>query len=82
MSRLTRRSEATELTGSVITDSLAINPPALAERLESALARLETALAAKEAENLRLRHIAAAAAAALADLDALIDDAPPLRRVG
>jgi hypothetical protein len=35
---------------------------------------LEQLLAAGEAENLRLRRIEAAAAAALADLDALIGD--------
>lgn len=45
------------------------------ERLEEVLERLETALAAREAENMRLRRIEAAATAALADLDALIGEA-------
>nr|WP_310524507.1 hypothetical protein [Polymorphobacter sp.] len=46
------------------------------------LDRLEAALAAREAENLRLRRIEAAALSALSDLDALIDDAPLARQVG
>jgi hypothetical protein len=52
-----------------------LEPSALIERLETALDGLEHALAAREAENTRLRRIEVAAAAALADLDALIGDA-------
>lgn len=46
----------------------------MVERLEDALERLESALAAREAENERLRRVEAAAVAALADLEALIGD--------
>ena len=40
--------------------------------------RIETALAAREVENLRLRRIEAAATAALEELDVLIDGADAL----
>lgn len=39
--------------------------------------KLEAALALKAAENLRLRRVEAAAAAALAELDAMIGDSEP-----
>jgi hypothetical protein len=51
----------------------------IADRLESVLERLETALAARETENLRLRAVETAAAAALTELNDLIGDAEARR---
>ncbi len=74
---LTRRGEPTELKGRDISDTTA-----LAKRLEAAIARIEANLARREAENARLRRIESAAAAALHDLDALIDDHAKQRKYG
>jgi hypothetical protein len=48
---------------------------AIADRLEGVLERLEAALAAREAENRRLKRIESAAGEALAELDALLSRA-------
>jgi len=42
------------------------------ERLEAALDRIEAAIAARDAETVRLRRIEAAASGALAELEALL----------
>lgn len=74
---LTRPAEPTELKGPIISD-----PVTLAERLEAAIATIEAGLARREAENARLRRIESAAAAALADLDVLIDGHASQRKYG
>lgn len=54
------------------------------QRLEDVLAKIETAVAVRDLEHARLRRVEAAAVAALADLDSLLDDAeaPGLVRQG
>ena len=61
--------QLSDLKGTSISETTAI-----VARIDGILARIETGLARKAAENARLQRVEAAAVSALADLDAMLGD--------